>query len=469
MLCCLCLSGCGAKNPENKDSETTGSSPEPTQSPAPTHEDYYSAPMPEQTIPEGRETVTLGIFGKVNVWSPMYKAVNAFNQAQEKYFVKIEAYNNIDRFRMDLARKQGTDLYSVYMGVNPENLVTQGVFEDLTPYFEKSDAVGRDDIVDAVWRAGSVGDKLYFLIPCFICHGILVEKGHTKEGAWSGKDYIELGKRSPGSMLNQTIQTPTSQFLSELEEYMLAFVNWEDRTCSFDSDAFIALLEDLKALSSYKYEAVDGQATTAELIHGKTYLSTFVTIQMDSGLHSYREIKDAFGDGYEIAGLPTADGSLKYDLDCFEQIYGMNAASQNKEGAWAFLEYLLSEEYQQPEPPNYIQDYESPLGGYFPARKDSLEKGLQAYIDYVKDPNEKIFYVTNRYSKEKKEGFEGFTEEDRQAVLRIIDNSYRLFSARDSVLLTVLVEETEAFFQGQKSAKDVAKIIQSKITLYLTE
>lgn len=469
LLCCLCLSGCGKKELDSKNKEAAGSGEkqnQPTQG-----EPEERALMPGQIIPEGRNIVTLGIFGKVYDSSPMRKAVDAFNQAQEKYFVQIEVYNDINRFLIDIARKQGTDLYDLYWGVNADDYITKGIFEDLTPWFEGSSAVGRDDIVDAVWRAGSVDDKLYFLIPSFTCNGILVEKGYTREGAWSGKDYLELGKKYPGSMLNSAIQDPSTQILSHLKEYMGAFINWEDRTCSFDGDAFISLLEDLKTLSSYNYEPVERTDTTAELLHGKRYLSDFVLVRMDPGMYSYRDIKDTFGDSYKIAGVPTVDGSLRYSLGYYDQIYGMNAASENKEGAWAFLEYLVSKEYQQPALPNDMAGlYASTLAGDFPVRKDSLEQGLQAFVDYVEDPAEKNVRHMNKYTQEVTgEGYGGFTEEDKQEVLRIIDNSYRQSFGNGHALLAILFEETEPFFQGQKSAEDVANIIQSKVSLYLAE
>lgn len=485
IICCLCFSGCGAgtvdQDTETKKSEAVGSGAEQTQSPHPAQnsqdkehdqsnpEELLRAPMPDQFIPEGREIVTLGIFNTVYATSPMRKAVDAFNQTQDKYFVKIEIYYNYSHFLLDIARKQGTDLYNLYWGVSADDLAKKGILEDLTPYFESSDAVSREDIVDAVWRAGSVDDKLYFLIPCFQCSGILVERGYTKEGAWSGKDYLELGKKNPGSMLSDHIQDPTSQILSELSEYMEAFINWEDRTCSFDGDEFIALLEDLKTLSTYNYETVDEHATMADLIRGKTYLTEIMTFGMDSGMYGYRDIGDAFGNNYEIAGMPTADGSLKYGMGYYDQIYGMNAASGNKEGAWAFLEYLVSEEYQQPEPPHRIMGYNSLLGSMFPARKDALELGLQANVDYVTDPDELLHIHRNEYSNEKTEGYEGFTEENKQAVLHIIDNSYRQSFDNDYTLLNILFEETEPFFQGHKSAEDVTKIIQSRVSLYLAE
>lgn len=441
-------------------------------------------PMPGQVVPEGREVITLGTFGEVMKTSAMCEAVSAFNRFQEQYFVYIESYSSYRQFTMDVARKQGTDLYDLSWGCRADNLVNKGILEDLTPYVENSGAVDRELIVDSVWRAGSVDDKLYFVIPSFRCSGILVEKGYTRDGAWSGKDFLDLAKKYPGSMLNDSIKSPVSQLINSLLEYMGAFFDWRSMTCSFDSDEFISLLETLKDLADYKYEDVDENATPAEQLYGKVYLTKNVLICQDEGVLSYRNIVNTFGDDFEIAGLPSADGSLRYAMR-YDQIYGMNAASEKKEGAWAFLEFLLSENYQQPNPPGILdkdeyeiveEDSDSNItwiygGSYmntaFPARKDMLEKGLQANIDYV---DEKDSYHINPYTGEREKGYAGFTGKDKQAVLRIIDNAYRpSYDTGDYTILIILQEETEPFFLGQKSAADVAEIIQSRMSLYLAE
>ena len=41
-----------------------------------------------------------------------------------------------------------------------------------------------------------------------------------------------------------------------------------------------------------------------------------------------------------------------------------------------------------------------------------------------------------------------------------------LFSAR---MYMLILEQVEAFFQGQKSVDDVARIIQNKATIYINE
>ena len=134
------------------------------------------------------------------------------------------------------------------------------------------------------------------------------------------------------------------------------------------------------------------------------------------------------------------------------------------------MEYLVSEEFQQPEPPVYDSDSSSLMNTAFPVRKEMLEKGLQDNVDYAAGPDAKISLHTNRYTGEKKECYEGTTEEDKQAILHMIDNAYRLGGFdRDYNLLAILIEDTDPFFQGQKTAEEAAEIIQSRVSLYLAE
>ena len=108
LLFCLCLSGCGtgeSGGPSGKqDNMTVGSGTQSGQ------EEPPQASTSGQYIPEGREVITLGTFWKVEAWSPISRAVNKFNMAQKDYFVQIERCS-LERFLLDIVRKQGADIY----------------------------------------------------------------------------------------------------------------------------------------------------------------------------------------------------------------------------------------------------------------------------------------------------------------------------------------------------------------------
>ena len=60
------------------------------------------------------------------------------------------------------------------------------------------------------------------------------------------------------------------------------------------------------------------------------------------------------------------------------------------------------------------------------------------------------------------------TQEDVDKVMYIIENTENTMSY-DSSILNIITEETSAFFAGQKSAADTAKIIQDRVRTYVSE
>ena len=60
------------------------------------------------------------------------------------------------------------------------------------------------------------------------------------------------------------------------------------------------------------------------------------------------------------------------------------------------------------------------------------------------------------------------TEEEIAAIRNLIDNAQPMPSANTEIL-TIITEEAAPFFAGQKSAKEVADIIQSRVKIYVSE
>ena len=59
--------------------------------------------------------------------------------------------------------------------------------------------------------------------------------------------------------------------------------------------------------------------------------------------------------------------------------------------------------------------------------------------------------------------------EQEETALRNLIGSVTVFNRNDTSLSDIIEEETQAFFNGQKSAEDTAKMIQSRATIYVNE
>lgn len=389
------------------------------------------------------------------------KTADAFNQSQDKYRVEVQRYTSMSKILTDITRKQGADIYFME-NMDYASLAEKNVFEDLTPYFEKSEEVDLDDLVESIRRAGNVEGKFFYVIPRFTPRICLVEKGYTDNGVWAVADYFALSEKYPQGRLDVNIDDPGAVLRGNLALVFDSYINWENRTCSFESESFVRLLKKLKNLSERKYENVE-DLNVAEKLQQNQLLVVTSDLMWDINMSTYKAMRDSVLTFGEIAGLPNEERSLKYAMS-YNEMYAINAGSGNKEGAWAFLEYILSEEYQRSlqagENGNMLFDAQ------FPARKDVLEDELEEEVTSYRE--EKIYY-RNPYTNEQVMGVGEFTEEDKEIVMQIVENCY-CNGAIDSGKINIIIsEEVDYFFKGSKSAEEVAKVIQSRMSLYLME
>lgn len=261
LLFCLLLGGCGGNSgrvsgnegdsTKESDSGSQQSSPETSKPPIVSTDSLFQTPSPNpnlQTVNNALDendenVIVLGNTGYF--YKEILRLAEMFNDAQSQYKVKVRGYGDLTDFVTDILRGKGVDLFSVY-DLPVETLTKMGILEDLTPYFEASDVARRENIVNAVWEAGTVRGQLSFLIPAFCFEGMIVEKGHTDNGGWTMEDYLALAEQYPEGMINKDIAEPRQLFLNDLMYAPEIYIDWEAGTCNFDSSDFINLLKQLK-------------------------------------------------------------------------------------------------------------------------------------------------------------------------------------------------------------------------------
>lgn len=474
---CLFLSACGQKETLEPSSEDPSPSPAPLQwedvlnSNGTVDQDkfnqYFGIEVPEadttQEVPEN--VILLGALSRD--YERIYRQVNTFNLAQSDYTVEIQRYDSRDAMFLDLVRGQGCDLLAL-MPSGLTILSDKGGLEDLSPYLEKSEKVNRADLFDAVLEAGTAGETLAGIMPGFNVDVILVEKGYTKNGGWTIKEYLALMDKYPDVPLTATADPNliVAWLTEELSALTESFVDWNNRTCSFEGEAFIQTLEMLKSYAErcqkVKIDSPTSQTTQADSLYNRQVQTKMITFTFDEYFSDYKDIKDAFLGSYELAGLPNMEGEVMYTMtDTLNGtvLYSMNAASAKKDGAWLFLEYLLSE-YQET-----MTKATWPEG--FPARRNLVERLLQEEAEAEVTDN---YLTTNRYTREMYPKRGNFTEEDKEHVLYILNHAAPPTALQaGGTFRTILVEELSAFLAGDKTAAETAHIIQNRMTTYLNE
>jgi len=60
------------------------------------------------------------------------------------------------------------------------------------------------------------------------------------------------------------------------------------------------------------------------------------------------------------------------------------------------------------------------------------------------------------------------TQEQADELVKLIESTTKLADYSDSII-NIVSEQAAAYFEGQKSAQDVAKLVQSKVNIYVNE
>ena len=247
--------------------------------------------------------------------------------------------------------------------------------------------------------------------------------------AWE-EDSALLGYNSSSENLRRFLQG---------SEDLWGMIDWEKGTCDFSGDLFKGLLEVSKR---YGYD---------ENLKKPHLLRT----TQPNNIYEYisREGRTVCGTLYDDGCHGTVTGTRTLTV---------NAASDAKEGALEFLGFLLGEGVQK-----------AYATGSFPVRRDLLEECVRLQAKRTEDGNEILVDVSyidgGEIVKDKRTYTAADITEDRiREYLDALEN-VRAIPARNRPVIDILCEEAEYYFNGDKSFKDVLKVIKSRVGLYLEE
>ncbi|MCD7835540.1 MAG: hypothetical protein LUG83_02560, partial [Lachnospiraceae bacterium] len=223
------------------------------------------------------------------------------------------------------------------------------------------------------------------------------------------------------------------------------FVDNSDKTCSFEQELFYRILR-ISAASEHTF--LEDSANISffyDIVNKRCLLEPTTLTIPESFLMFQTKVSLSSGNTGVLAlkGIPSSDGQAGAWLDARGPRYAIPSNSSNKEGAWQFIEYVL------------LCDsgtvYESL---YLPARTDELLNRLQNIRPQILGDDE-ISELPE------------WTEEYNESFYAIIENAYE--DRTDDVIYEIILEEAQYYFNGVKTEQEVAKVIQNRIQLYLSE
>ncbi len=389
-----------------------------------------------------------------------------FNGVSAEYQIVCEEYRsvkNTDNYQ-ELLSAYDADLLTGKIGdvlimsneTDYEKYAKKGAFCDLYEFMNNDDTFSSDTLFECVKKPYETDGKLFIVIPEFTINTLVGKSKNLPNDIWNTKTMLDLADSLPDgvSLLNGMTKT------TMLNTFLLAgageFIDFENATCSFDSEEFISLIKYISSFPETNTQDIDTQDISSYLndevyLYESTHLGSFT---------DYLKLRARFDfdEDIEMIGYPSKQGGAAEIMPM--KYYAVSSVSEQKAGAWEFIKFLLSGE-------NIVNEMKGMR--YIPSSRDTFHDWL--------DSEQMLYYYFPNGSLRYRISLEPITEDENSSghVIALNDHYIEQFetfinsiSNRTDIpvkITEIIREDIDIYFAGNKTAAETAKIIQNRISL----
>ena len=400
-----------------------------------------------------RIRLSFGYIGGNEYFKPNQPEIEAFNLYSPDYYVDYVdltengAYTEaqaLDRLNTALTNGTAPDMFSLISlesgYLSPFPYSRKGLFVDLAARIEQDPEISLDDILIAKALQNDAGGLFFLCDQIDITSYIADYERFGDRYGWTFDEYLALDAQlAPGQMVFYNLTR--DRFLQEsAASYMRTAIDWTKGTCDFNNPGFISLLNTAKKLR----ETPEPEDPDEMIFWSPNHIFDGTMVAEIDMITNVGDIaaqqRERNVDKLSYIGWPSPDGSCGSVFD-LQSSFAIFSTSTQQDGCWAFMKYCLRR----------VPDYGLPV--YRPA----LEKQLAAAQTELS--------VLPRGNYEFKEPLTAAEAEQFRVFLSQIEHT----NFYDQTAMQIIQNECAAFFSGDKSAEETAALIQSRLSLYVSE
>ncbi|MHB1151836.1 MAG: extracellular solute-binding protein [Eubacteriales bacterium] len=412
------------------------------------------------------------------------EAAVLFNQSNETYriifkdymvFNAAPEYNQaVDMFNKDILQDITPNIVNISRFVPLETYTSKGFFTDLSTYLGSSNLLGC--VTNSFKTEGAI-----YNIPVSMTLITLTGKSEVvgESQSLTLDQLYALADTMPEDASLFSYVDPEDILFTAMYD----FVDFKNKTCDFESEQFIRLLNFTANISDYtdfgkgsftstnasRLYNLTSESLTGSLADGSLYFLLLPIYNFDA----FAVAKYCFGDeNFSLKGFPTESGNGSVII--YTYTLGIPEKSRNKQGAWEFMEFLLSDKIQTSKKLNEIN---------LPVTRSAVVKLLEYshyYLSVIpcsyenKDVAQFEIYIKSidELPENNPYGFAQYhitlTDSDKSSILNFFDKT-EIKSRQNEKVKEIIDEELGAFYAGDVTAGEAAKFIQNRIYTYINE
>ncbi len=402
-----------------------------------------------------KTTITLGtMWLEPDVQSEVMK----FNRSNDKYEIEVIDYSKLysddeqeearKQLDMDIISGKAPDIINV--DGNVKKYVDKGIFLDLTPEFDKGGALEGIELLPNIAEMMKYDGKMYTFMPSFKVATCAVRAKFAKgKGSLTYKELDDLIK-SNGTDYETAFGSNHNKSYGNLlmPHYADKCIDWNEKKCDFKNPEFIEFLNFINKFP----DKASGHSNLAEIDKSYAEDKGIYYRELFSNLNEYARLKQlVFNDDIELVGYP--NNSRENIASINGELYAVNSNTAHKDIALEFVKELI------------LSDKDDSYSG-FSTVKQKFEEELQEATKEKSDDDESaqlwdqinhVMVKMKPLSQEEVSKFYDYTV------------SINSLDCMNNEITNIIAEEASAFYCGQKTAEEVADIIQNRVTVYINE
>lgn len=453
----LCAVSCERNNDDINDSQESTSSSD------------------DNNTTNKKQEITVGMITFNSLLSP---AITEFNRTNKQYELKIIDYSKLveeddddyskalNALKLDLTTGNSPDIVSAYSG-DMRTLIETGAFTDIYKLMDEYDGVKKVDFLPNIIKGFEINGE----IPA-ISYGFSIKTANAKSkfvGAdaenWTVQQAINTYNSMPDNM-DFLYQSSSNYDLANfiMKKAARNCIDFQNYTCDFSKPEFSSLLNFLST-ASYNVKVSNSDFSQMSddeismyfnelnmaIINDKALVNEFSISGFNDTL-GWNICSYFGGEDVTYVGYPTNDGIGTVTEASF--MFGILENSDNKQGSWEFINSLFSDSFLKEK---------NAVNFCLPVITNVLEDAAFNTSEFEVGSIRSQLSLPNNYE----ETIIISDEAIQKAYDYIINVDFEPYY--DHTIDNIIKEEYAAALAGEKTGEAVADILQSRLSIYLSE